>query len=92
MAEVSAERQFRGSVRLMTLLLWRLGESTDVEDGFSMARELGWLKPEQEQFVRTCFALDKQLEAGEEPSQEITMDMVKELQACTLRINSADPC
>ncbi len=72
MAEVSIERRFRGSVRLVTLHLWRVARSTDVEDGFREARRLGMLKPEDEAFVRTCLALDGRMEAGaplgEQPS------------------------
>ena len=44
-----------------------------------------------EDFIRRCFALDAQLEAGEEPDEPITAEMVQELQMCVLRLNSADP-
>ena len=58
MAEVPVDKRFRGSIRLVTLLLWRIAKSTNVEDGFRAAREL---------------------------------KMFDELQACAIRLNSADP-
>lgn len=91
MAEVPVEKRFRGSVRLVTLHLWRIAKSTDVEEGFKTARDLKMFNAENESFVRACFELDKQLEAGGEPSRPITIDMVNELQACAIRLNSADP-
>ena len=52
MAEVSVEKRFRGSVRLVTLHLWRVAKSTNVEDGFAEAVRLGMLKPEHVTFIR----------------------------------------
>lgn len=91
MAEVPVERRFRGSVRLATLHLWRVAKSTDLEKCFKEARELRMIDADNEAFIRHCFALDVQLEAGEEPSELITDEMVHELQMCVLRLNSADP-
>lgn len=91
MAEVPVEKRFRGSVRLVTLLLWRVAKSTDLEDGFAAARELRMLDAGNEAFVRRCLAIDAQLERGEEPPEPITAELVGELQACALRLNSADP-
>lgn len=88
---VPVERRFRGSVRLVTLHLWRVAKSTDVDEGFAAARELGMISSENEAFMRSCMALDARLEAGEEPDDPITPEMVHELQMCAIRLNSADP-
>lgn len=91
MAEVPVDRKFRGSVRLATLHLWRVAKSTDLELCFKEARALRMISAEHEAFIRRCFALDAQLEAGEEPDEPITEELVHELQMCVLRLNSADP-
>ena len=91
MAEVPVDKRFRGSVRLVTLLLWRIAKSTNVEDGFRDALELKMFDAENEAFTRRCFALDAQLEAGEELAEPLTMELVDELQACAIRLNYADP-
>ena len=49
------------------------------------------INADNEAFMRRCLALDAQLEAGEEPDEPITDEMVHELQMCVLRLNSADP-
>ena len=91
MAEVSVEQRFHGTVILTILHLRRLVQSNDIEAGFEAGRTMHMIGPEHEAFMRKCLALDEQLQAGEEPSEPITMQLVNELQACVLRINSADP-
>ncbi len=91
MAEVSLEKRFRGSVRLVTLHLWRVAKSTDLEEGFAQALALGMLKPENVAFIRECLAANEKLERGEALGLSITDGMVKELQANALRLNTADP-
>lgn len=91
MHEVSIERRFRGSVRLVTLHLWRVAKSTDLEDGFRVAYELGMINQQHESFMRRCFALDQQLEAGDSPNEPLTKELVDELQLCAIRLNAADP-
>lgn len=88
---VPPERRFAGTVRLVTLHLWRVAKSTDVEDGFRAAAELGMLTPENEAHIRKCLRISEQLEAGEPPESPVTAELVDELQACALRLNSADP-
>lgn len=91
MAEVTLENRFHGTVALAILHLRRAAKSNDLEAGFAAARDLRMIAPDHEAFIRTCLALDGQLQAGEPPSQPITPDLVKELQVCVLRLNSADP-
>ncbi len=91
MGEVPIERRFRGSVRLVTLHLWRVGASTDLDACFRAARKYGMIDHAQEEFIRACLMANACLEAGEEPGMLITPDIVAELQADAIRLNSADP-
>lgn len=91
MAEFSIEHRFHGTVALTILHLRRLAKSNDVDAGFAAARDMHMIGPEHESFMRMCLAADEQLQAGQQPDVPITMDLVNELQACVLRINSADP-
>ena len=88
---VTIEEQFHGTVALTILQLRRAAHSNDIDAGFAAARELLMITDEHERFIRSCFALDEQLQAGETPAQPVTPELVKELQACVLRLNSADP-
>lgn len=91
MAEVTLKKRFRGTVRLITLHLWRVARSTDLEEGFAEALALGMLKPSHVSFIRECMALDEALESGDAAEGRISEDMVRELQADVLRLNTADP-
>lgn len=74
----------------MTLHLWRIAKSTELEECFAKARELRMIDDENERFMREMLSLNEAIEAGA-PEDSITEEMVKELQACVLRLNSADP-
>ena len=91
MSGVSLEYQFHGTVVLVILHLRRVAHSNDLEDGFEAARELRMIMPEHEQFIRSCLVLDEQLQAGEKPAKPVTRELIQELQACALYLNSADP-
>lgn len=88
---VSVERQFHGTVALAILHLRRVAHSNDVDAGFAAARDLKMISADHEQFIRSCFAIDAAMQAGETPDQLPTPELVSELQACVLRLNSADP-
>ena len=91
MAEVSIEKRFHGTVALTILHLRRLAKSNDIDAGFAAGRALLMIGPEHEAFMRECLALDEQIQAGEADGEAVTMELVDKLQACVLRINSADP-
>lgn len=91
MAEVSLHRQFAGQARLARLLLWRVGDSTDLDVCFAQARFQGMLSADDEVFVRTCIELEEShrddfasLEA------HVDEDMVKRLFRCADKLNRAD--
>lgn len=89
--EAPVERRFQGSVRLVTLHLWRVAKSTDLEKGFEVARRLGMLSQQNEDFVRACFLIDAQIDQGLACDGAVDMRMVDELQKCAIRLNTADP-
>ncbi len=91
MGEVPIERRFHGSVNLVILHLRRVAHSNDIDEGLAAAKRLRMFKDENEAFVRRMLALDAQLQAGDELSEPITAELADELQACALRLNSADP-
>lgn len=91
MATVTIEDRFHGACNLVILHLRRAAKSNDLEKGFETARAMRMLKPEHEQFVRECLALDKRIQSGLEADEPVTEDLIRELQACILRLNTADP-
>ena len=91
MAQSPLGAQFHGTVALATLHLRRLAKSNDMDECFAAARELGMLDDDKERFMRSCFALDEQLMAGEIRPEDLAYEQVARLQSCILSINSADP-
>ena len=92
MGEVTIEQRFHGTCNLVILHLRRAAKSNDLEKGFSTARSMGMLKPPQEQFVRECLELDEALQSGSAPSDAtVDEELIKQLQACALSLNTADP-
>lgn len=91
MASITIEDRFHGTCILAILHLRRAAKSNDLEAGFEKARELHMLLPEHEKFVRDCLDLDSSVQRGEAPDQPITDELIRELQACILRLNTADP-
>lgn len=91
MAEVSIEQRFHGTVALAILHLRRLAHSNDIDAGLAAARDLKMIMPDHERFIRDCFDLDARLQAGEAVARPVDQALIDELQACVLRLNSADP-
>lgn len=90
MAEVTIEQRFHGTVALAILHLRRVAHSNDLEAGFAAARELRMIDSDNESFIRRCLELDDEIQGGGEAGQ-VTPELIDELQACVLRLNSADP-
>lgn len=91
MAEVTIEDRFRGTCNLVILHLRRAAKSNDLEAGFAVARDMGMLKPDQEQFIRECFELNEAILSGDADHIPLTQERIKQLQACILSLNTADP-
>ena len=89
--EVPIERRFHGSVNLVILHLRRVAQSNNIDAGLEAARRLRMFDAKNEAFVRRMLALDAAQQAGDELAEPITSALADELQACALRLNSADP-
>lgn len=98
MAGVSAEQRFRGAVQLVTLHLWRVAKTTDLDACFVEARRRGMIDGDREAFIRECIRGAELLEGGGEfrlgdgdGEGERLQQAIVELQRCALALNTADP-
>lgn len=102
MAGVSAEQRFRGAVQLVTLHLWRVAKTTDLDACFAEARRRGMIDGDREAFIRECIRGAELLEGGGEfrlgdgdgdgdGEGERLQRAIAELQRCALALNTADP-
>lgn len=91
MAEVSLHRQFAGQARLIRLLLWRIGDSTDLDACFAQASGQGMLDADDESFLREQLALEEAHRGQlEELAASIDEDVVRRLFRCADKLNRAD--
>ena len=63
-ANISLDRQFAGQARLVRLLLWRVGDSTDVDLCIARAIEQGMIQEDDAQFLRKCMAHEEATRDG----------------------------
>ena len=63
MAQVPLERQFAGQARLVRLLLWRVGDSTDVDGCLRVAVESAMLTADDAAFLRECLEAEERQRA-----------------------------
>lgn len=91
MGEVTIERQFTGQARLVRLLLWKVGDSTDVGHCLAVAMDQGMIDADDESFLRTCLeAEEAQREGGRETFVVPDEETVKRLRRCADKLNRAD--
>lgn len=92
---VSLARQFAGQARLVRLLLWRVGDSTDVDACLQDALAQGMIAPDDETFLRACMATEEQ--QREEPGANVVpagmaldAQLIARLRRCADKLNRAD--
>lgn len=95
MAEVPIERRFAGQARLVRLLLWRVGDTTELDACFAEARAAGMIGEDDEAFLRACLATEEAQRASDGSgaparSMDISEETVARLQRCADRLNRAD--
>ena len=96
MAGVPIERQFAGQARLVRLLLWRVGDSTDIDACLAEARASNMIDEDDEAFLRKCMAIEEAVrddgEADAAPDSDfpITQETVARLRRCADKLNRAD--
>ena len=96
MAGVPIERQFAGQARLVRLLLWRVGDSTDVDACLAEACASNMIDKNDEAFLRKCMAEEEALrdggdvEAAPDSDFPITQETVARLRRCADKLNRAD--
>lgn len=79
MAEVPLQRQFIGQARLVRLLLWRVGDSTDIDECLRVALSSGMIAPDDEAFLRECLAYEERQRAqGASPAAKSSSEPATE--------------
>lgn len=84
------ERQFRGQARLIRLLLWKIGESTDISAGLKAAVDARMIDSEDATFLQECLDAEERDRDSENLSLPVTAETISRLQRCADKLNRAD--
>lgn len=94
MAEVPLHRQFAGQARLVRLLLWRIGDSTDIDECLAAARSAGMIGADDEAFLRKALSMEEGQREGSSVGQvaelPVDKDTIVRLRRCVDKLNQAD--
>lgn len=86
----SLARQFIGQARLVRLLLWRVGDATDIDACMAAARSAGMLDADDEAFLRACMQAEERLRQDGSAGFETSEETVRRLRRCADKLNRAD--
>lgn len=90
MAAVPLHRQFAGQAQLVRLLLWRVGDSTDVDACLRTARSKNMIAEDDEAFLRSCLEAEEQQREGAASDLAVDTDTIARLRRCADKLNRAD--
>lgn len=90
MVGISPSRQFVGQARLVRLLLWKIGDSTDINHCLALARESNMIDADDEEFLRECLNMEEESRPNGADSLDVSSDTVKRLRRCADKLNRAD--
>lgn len=90
MDTIRLERQFRGQARLIRLLLWKVGESTDIDKDLDAAVSQNMIDPVDAAFLSECLRTEERDRDAERLGMDVTGQTVARLQRCADKLNRAD--
>ena len=92
MADSSLERRFIGQARLSRLLLWKVGDTTDIDACLNVAKDDGMLSEDDASFLLECMSAEETARDSESSDLGIEVDgeMINRLQRCVDKLNRAD--
>lgn len=94
MVEVPLHRQFAGQARLVRLLLWRIGDSTNIDECLGAAKAAGMIDSDDEGFIREVLEIEERQRESSSVGDVAALPMDKEtilrLRRCVNKLNQAD--
>ena len=85
------DRQFIGQARLARLLLWKVGDSTDIDVCLDKALEQGMIDAEDREFLDDQLAAEEaSRDSQHETLSDFNSDAIARLRRCVDKLNRAD--
>lgn len=90
MSNASFEKQFMGQARLVRLLLWKVGDSTDIDICLSTAYEKGMLTDDDVVFLKASMEEEEAVREGATMTIDVDQSFMAHLYRCVDKLNRAD--
>ncbi len=90
MNEASLEKRFIGQARLIRLLLWKIGDTTNIQTGLQVAEEKGMIDHADTSFLLACMRSEEKWRNEGVIERDIDRQTVNRLQRCADKLNRAD--
>lgn len=92
MDQLSFEKQFIGQARLVRLLLWRIGNSTDIDTCLAVAKDAHMITEDDERFLWACMDSEERHRNQEASGRSFEIDQatITHLRRCADKLNRAD--
>lgn len=90
MGDPILQKRFIGQARLVRLLLWKVGDSTDIGACLNAALIGGMIDDDDSCFLLDCMNAEEALRDGGESDFAISDEAVVRLQRCVDKLNRAD--
>lgn len=90
MQNQNLDKQFIGQARLVRLLLWKIGDSTDIPSCLEVAKSKNMITEEDETFLIECMNEEEAARESGGINLEINQDALEHLRRCADKLNRAD--
>lgn len=84
------DKQFIGQARLVRLLLWKIGDSTDINACLEVAKSKNMVTKEDEAFLIDCMNAEEASRNGGSIGLEADEGVINHLRRCADKLNRAD--
>lgn len=90
METTNLDRQFIGQARLARLLLWKVGDSTDIDVCLDEALGCGMLGEDDVSFLVECMSAEEAARDGAPIPMDVDQESIVRLRRCVDKLNRAD--
>ena len=90
MTNGNLERQFVGQARLARLLLWKVGDSTDIDVCIRAASDQGMLTDDDIAFLLESLDAEEHARDGAPVDMDVDQQTILRLRRCVDKLNRAD--
>lgn len=90
MTNSNLDKQFIGQARLIRLLLWKIGDSTDIPSCLCAAKSKNMIDSNEARFLIECMDAEEASRGDGSLNLDIDKELIGRLRRCADKLNRAD--